>query len=91
MTEKYYDTEAYLKQFTPEQWLEAMVELYQEADVTNVPIEMLKTGFALAQADGWRMVAPFWMRGFETGDIKPLEAFRNEPTEAQPEGGEGDD
>lgn len=63
----YYNTEAYLKQFTPEQWLEAMKKLGFNVDIKE-----------LSTADGWKMVAPLWMEGFETDGIKPLKEFKNE-------------
>lgn len=78
MTEKYYDTEAYLKQFTPRQRLEAVISVYQSNGITIVPIEMIRTGFDLAQPDGWQLVAPAWMESFEADGIKPLEVFRND-------------
>lgn len=78
MAEKYYDIEAYLKQFTPKQWLEAMINLYQDNNIGIMPVEMLRIGFNLAGPDGWKTIAPFWMKEFETESIKPLEEFKNE-------------
>lgn len=78
MAEKYYDVETYLKQFTPKQWLEAMIQIYKDGKVTNSPVEMLRTGFGLAGPDGWQMIAPFWMKEFEAEGIKPLEEFKND-------------
>jgi hypothetical protein len=69
-----YDTQAYLAQFTPEQRLEAMIKLYQD-DNEALPVTMLRMGFRLARADGWKLVAPCWMKEFETDGIKPLEDF----------------
>lgn len=77
MTEKHI--EGYLKQFTPEQWLEAYLEMLKSYSVQTIPLNGIRAGFALAQPDGWQLVAPAWMESFENEHTKPLEAFRNEP------------
>jgi len=72
-----YDVEAYLKQFTAEQYVIAYINILRDYDIKMIPVNMMKTGFALAGPDGWQMVAPHWMKPFETEGIKPLEEFRN--------------
>lgn len=70
-----YNTEAYLKQFTPEQRLKAFMDYLVKFGITELPLSYLYAGFDIAQPDGWTLVAPDWMKEFETEGIKPLSEF----------------
>ena len=79
-----FDVESYLKQFTPRQWLESYIAYLQSYNVTQIPLEMMWTGFNLAGPDGWKMIAPSWIRQFEGGGIRPLEHFKVNYDEDRP-------
>jgi len=51
-----------LQQATPDELLKAMVQHYERSDDQYDFIAGLKVGFALTQPDGWRHVAPSWLR-----------------------------
>jgi len=52
-----------LKQSTPKERLRAAIWFWEQAADSHADyIAGLETGFALAQPDGWRHVAPAWLR-----------------------------
>ena len=59
------DTYEKLRQSTPEDRLRATVQFYK---VNSAFVAGIKLGFALAQPDGWRHVAPAWLRGVREGE-----------------------
>lgn len=71
-------SEQYLKQFIPKQWLEATIRIYAESQIEIIPLEMIRLGFALAQPDGWKLVAPAWMEQFEVEGIIKLSEVSND-------------